>query len=246
MKPELSARLTGFCIFLTFVVGLVFTLLLPSYNPNWSPNTSTDQKHFHVEYTALQSRGRLIYQREGCVYCHTQQIRPLEGEMKRYSIGTSLAVPSDEREYVYDRPHFLGTRRIGPDLSRVGGKYNDDWQFSHFYNPRQMVPGSVMPSFTWLFDKDPDGNPVPKDDARALVAYVQTLGYERQIQDPKTGEWHSWLSPQDQMTSQQTSEGAVEGLTKGEKNGEPTAPVRGGDQPSETNVVTPATPSAKP
>lgn len=242
MKPELSARLTGFCIFLTFVVGLTFTLLVPSYNENWSSNTSKDQEHYHLKYTDLQEHGRLVYQREGCMYCHTQQIRPLVGEMKRYSIGTSLAVPADEREYVYDRPHFLGTRRIGPDLSREGGKYNDDWQYSHFYNPRQMVPGSVMPSFTWLFAKDPDGNPVPKPDARALVAYVQTLGYERQIKDPKTGQWRSWLSPQDQMMSQETAENAVERL----KNTEKTGAVRGHDQPSSTNVVTPPAPNGKP
>lgn len=237
MKPELSARLTGFCIFLTFAGGLVFTLLVPSFNENWSFNTSKDQEHYHKPYTPLQARGRLIYQREGCVYCHTQQVRPLQGEMERYSIGTSLAVPADEREYVYDRPHFLGTRRIGPDISREGGKYNDDWQYSHLYNPRQMVPGSIMPSFTWLFDKDPDGNPIPKDDARALVAYIQVLGYERQIKDPVTGQWRSWLSPHDQMVSQQTGENAVRALVPS-ANGKVHA-VRGKDQPSDTNVVTP-------
>ena len=76
------------------------------------------------------------------MYCHSQQIRPLENEMKRYSIGASLAVPADGREYIWDQPHFLGTRRIGPDLSREGGQvFSDDWHYSHFYYPRQMFAG---------------------------------------------------------------------------------------------------------
>ena len=65
--------------------------------------------------------------------------------------GTSPAPAADEREYVYDQPHFFGTKRNGPDLSRVGGKYSDDWQYSHLYNPAQMTPGSIMPQFSWLF-----------------------------------------------------------------------------------------------
>ena len=169
------------------------------------------------------------------MYCHTQQIRPLYGEMKRYSIGTSLAIPADEREYQYDEPHFLGTRRIGPDLSREGGKYSDDWHYSHFYYPRQMVPGSVMPAFTWMFDKDQDGNPVPNQDMRDLVAYVQTLGYERQVYDPSLnggrGGWRSWLKPEDQQITQEIGASQVNRAA---------TPVHGGDQPSATNrVLTP-------
>src|SRR4051794_39780459 len=107
MKPEKSARLTGLGAAGTFLVGLVFVMLTPAFNENWSYATSKDQGHYHVPYTEHQLLGRKVYQREGCVYCHTQQIRPLDGEMRRYSVGTSLAVPSNEREYVYDRPHFL-------------------------------------------------------------------------------------------------------------------------------------------
>ena len=149
--------------------------------------------------------------------------------------GASLAVPADGREYIWDQPHFLGTRRIGPDLSRVGGKYSDDWHYSHFYYPRQMVPGSVMPQFTWLFDKDADGNPVPNADCRALVAYVQTLGYGRQVYDASLnggkGGWRSWLKASDQQYSQQTGTTAVLRAK---------TPVLGHDQPSATNrVLTP-------
>lgn len=244
-KPEKNANMTGIGIALTFVIGLLFVMLLPSFNENWSINTAQDPIHFHAVYneadfksgdsmdnsakpltsiagiprdqlagyTPLQERGRLVYQREGCMYCHSQQIRPLNGEMRRYSIGTSLAVPADAQEYIWDEPHFLGTRRIGPDLSRVGGKYSDDWHYSHFFYPRQMVPGSVMPAFTWLFDVTDPANPKPKPDAIALVAYVQTLGYGRQVYDPSLndgkGGWRSWLKASDQQNSQKAGVGAV-------------------------------------
>ncbi len=269
-KPEKSAIATGFGIAMTFVIGLLFTLLVPSFNQNWSTNTAEDPTLFHnvydktkftgpddnstppltstagvdpanlVGYTPLQQHGRLVYQREGCVYCHSQQIRPLDGEMKRYSIGTSLAVPAMEREYIWDQPHFLGTRRIGPDLSREGGKYSDDWHYSHFYNPRQMVPGSVMPVFSWFFTFTPDDvthqNPIPNADARALVAYVQTLGYGRKVFDPSLnggkGGYRPWLKPEDQQISQAAGVAMVTHAA---------VPVRGGDQPSATNrVQTPA------
>lgn len=266
--PEKSAPLLGIGIALTFVTGLLFTMLVPSFNENWSSNTAVDPTHFHavyapdeikkaeaegrtprplssiegvsrvglVGYTPLQQHGRRVYQREGCLYCHSQQIRPLDNEMRRYSIGSSLAVPANEQEYIWDQPHFLGTRRIGPDLSREGGKYSDDWHYSHFYYPRQMVAGSIMPAFTWLFTKDADGNPTPNADLHALVAYVQTLGYGRQVFDPTLnggkGAWRSWLKPQDQVITQNLGENAVVRASE---------PVRGGDRQSPTNRVTPQT-----
>jgi cbb3-type cytochrome oxidase cytochrome c subunit len=269
-KPEKSAILTGLGILMTFVIGLTFTMLIPSFNENWSQNTAKNPGRYHaiysttelaaaeaanrtpatftgdlatqpngelVGYTAQQERGRRIYQREGCMYCHSQQIRPLANEIKRYSIGTSVAPIADEREYIWDQPHFLGTRRIGPDLSREGGKYSDDWHYSHFYYPRQMVPGSIMPAFTWLFDDTDKVNPKPKQDARDLVAYVQTLGYGRQVPDGHGG-WRPWLKPEDQQYTQSVGEGQVlriDPRVNGGKGGQ----VRGGDQPSPTNRVLP-------
>jgi hypothetical protein len=169
------------------------------------------------------------------MYCHTQQIRPLTGEIERYSIGTSVALPAAEREYIWDQPHFLGTRRIGPDLSRVGGKYSDDWLYSHFYSPRDLVPGSVMPAFTWFFTQahptDPSSPPVPTPQCRALVAYIQSLGYGRQVWDPTMnggkGAWRPWLKPEDQQVSQTASLTAVERSRK---------PVYGNDVISPTNL----------
>ncbi len=268
--PEKSAILTGLGILMTFVIGLTFTMLIPSFNENWSQNTAKDPGRYHaiytttelaaaeaasrapatftgdlaaqpngelVGYTTQQQRGRRIYQREGCMYCHSQQIRPLANEIKRYSIGTSVAPIADEREYIWDQPHFLGTRRIGPDLSREGGKYSDDWHYSHFYYPRQMVPGSIMPAFTWLFDDTDKVNPKPKQDARDLVAYVQTLGYGRQVPDGHGG-WRPWLKPEDQQYTQSVGEGQVlriDPRVNGGKGGQ----VRGGDQVSPTNRVAP-------
>ena len=146
----------------------------------WVKVTTPDLTKPVIGYTPQQERGRLVYQREGCMYCHSQQIRPLESEMIRYAVGSSPAPAADEREYIFDKPHFLGTKRNGPDLSREGGKYVDDWHYSHFYNPAQMVPGSIMPAFTWLFTNrnaaDSGSAPVPTQDARDLVAYVQSLG----------------------------------------------------------------------
>ena len=263
--PEKSALLTGLGIGMTFIIGLTFVSIIPSFNENWSQNTARDAGRYHaiyakselaaaaregrapreftgdirtagneelVGYTDQQERGRRIYQREGCMYCHSQQIRPLKNEILRYSIGTSVAPIADEREYIWDQPHFLGTRRIGPDLSREGGKYSDDWHYSHFYYPRQMVPGSIMPAFTWLFDDADKTNPVPKQDARDLVAYVQTLGFGRKVPDGHGG-WRPWLKPEDQQYTQAAGQGQVNRAA---------TPVHGGDALSPTNRGVPVTP----
>ena len=127
--------------------------------------------HAAVPYTDLQARGRKVYIREGCWYCHSQYVRPVTGEDRRWG------PVSQEGEYAYDVPHMFGTRRIGPDLTRVGGKYADDWHFAHHFNPRLVVPDSIMPAFPWLYKGvDANGKPIPTDDAVALVAYIQKLG----------------------------------------------------------------------
>ena len=99
------------------------------------------------DYTALEKRGRAVYVREGCWYCHSQYVRPVAGEEFRWG------PVSEAGEYAHDQPHLLGTRRIGPDLTRVGLKYSDDWHYAHTWNPRITVPESIMPRFRWLFDE---------------------------------------------------------------------------------------------
>jgi cytochrome c oxidase cbb3-type subunit 2 len=150
-----------------------------------------------VPYTALQLEGRDIYLREGCYVCHSQMIRPLRGEVERYG-HYSLA-----GESVYDHPFQFGSKRTGPDLARVGGKYTDEWQRLHLTNPRDLVPESNMPGFPWLADSKvnaaltPDkmralrkvgvpytdaqigsatGEVAGKTEMEALIAYLQGLG----------------------------------------------------------------------
>lgn len=134
--------------------------------------------------TASEQRGRIIYGREGCAYCHTQQIRYLDSDVRRFGKAT-LAW-----ETIYDYPHLWGTRRIGPDLSREAGTRSDDWQLSHLYAPRTLVADSVMPAFPWLFDGAPDR---PNQEGRDLLDYLATLGEDRALAGPE-GEAHARIS----------------------------------------------------
>src|SRR5215204_6119409 len=99
-------------------------------------------------YTPLEHAGRNIYVREGCYNCHSQMIRPLRDEVERYG-HYSLATES-----MYDRPFQWGSKRTGPDLARVGGKYSDDWHRDHLNSPKSLVPASVMPAYPWLAATD--------------------------------------------------------------------------------------------
>jgi cytochrome c oxidase cbb3-type subunit 2 len=148
-------------------------------------------------YEALQLEGRDVYIREGCYVCHSQMIRPLRGETERYG-HYSLA-----GESVYDHPFQFGSKRTGPDLARVGGKYSDEWQRLHLINPRDLVPESNMPGYPWLEERKIDASLTPrkmaalrkvgvpytdaeivaapsavegKTEMDALIAYLQGLG----------------------------------------------------------------------
>ena len=148
-------------------------------------------------YDALRLAGRDIYVREGCYSCHTQMIRALRSETARYGHYSTA------EESVYDRPHQWGSKRTGPDLARVGGKFSDEWQLVHLRNPRAVVPESNMPGYPWLSNAEVDpevvvqkmkvlrmiGDPYTDDDIAkagaavkgrtemdALVAYLQGLG----------------------------------------------------------------------
>ena len=151
--------------------------------------------------TGLQLEGRDIYIREGCNVCHSQMIRPLRAETERYGHYSVAG------EFVYDHPFLWGSKRTGPDLARVGGRYSDDWHRAHLYDPRSVVPQSNMPAYPWLFDDLLDGTltarkldglrtlGVPYTDAdiagaqaavagrsesEALIAYLQSLGIDMQ------------------------------------------------------------------
>jgi len=116
-------------------------------------------------YTPLEFEGRDIYIREGCNVCHSQMIRPFRAETERYGHFSTA------NEHVYEYPFLWGSKRTGPDLARVGGRYSDDWHRAHMYNPRDVVPESKMPAYPWLFENKLSG----KDTAKKLKAQ-QTLG----------------------------------------------------------------------
>ena len=126
--------------------------------------------------TASEIRGRAIYGREGCAYCHTQQVRYLRSDMARFG------APTLAWETRQDYPHLWGTRRIGPDLSREGATRPRDWQFVHLFSPRAVVATSVMPAYPWLFDGAPDR---PLQEGEDLVAYLDSLGHAREIAGPE-------------------------------------------------------------
>lgn len=107
-------------------------------------------------YSALRLEGRDVYIREGCYGCHSQMIRPFRAETERYGHYSVAG------ESVYDHPFQWGSKRTGPDLARVGGRYSDDWQRVHLINPRDVVPESNMPGFPWLVDNKIDGKETAK------------------------------------------------------------------------------------
>jgi len=112
---------------------------------------STVEKVAEVRpYTPLELRGRDIYQREGCFYCHSQMIRPFRDEWLRYG-HYSLAAESQ-----YDHPFLWGSKRTGPDLARVGGKFSNEWHVQHLIDPRSVVPESIMPAYPWLMERELD------------------------------------------------------------------------------------------
>lgn len=135
--------------------------IVPLYTIAASPSPIVEV----TPYTALEQAGRDIYSREGCVQCHSQWVRPFRSETQRYGPW------SRGGEYVYDRPFLLGSRRIGPDLQRIGGKYPDAWHYEHMRDPRSTSPGSIMPPYTWLHE-----DTIDYEDATATMATLQTLG----------------------------------------------------------------------
>jgi len=116
-------------------------------------------------YTALQVAGRDIYVREGCYNCHSQMVRPFRAEVERYGHYSTAG------EFVYDHPFQWGSKRTGPDLHRVGGRYSDEWHRIHLANPRQVVPESNMPGYPWMARV-----PANAEDIEARMRALRTVG----------------------------------------------------------------------
>ncbi|TVP47049.1 MAG: cytochrome-c oxidase, cbb3-type subunit II [Halomonas sp.] len=186
-------------------VGLLAVLILVAISfgglaevvPLFFQEDTTEPVEGLEPLSALELEGRDIYRREGCVGCHSQMIRPFRAETERYGHYNVAG------EQVYEHNFLWGSKRTGPDLARVGGRYSDDWHRAHMYNPRDVVPESIMPAYPWLFDNTLDGEATPKkmralqrlgvpytdedianataevrgqQEITALVAYLQQLG----------------------------------------------------------------------
>ncbi|HMK55696.1 MAG TPA: cbb3-type cytochrome c oxidase subunit II [Dissulfurispiraceae bacterium] len=180
-SPILFALLATIAI----LVGTIVTMFYPMM---------TEQMHPKLEnlkpYTALQLAGRDVYQREGCNNCHTQTVRPLKTEVMRYGEYSKAG------EFAYDHPFLWGSKRTGPDLARIGGKYPDMWHYRHFENPQAFFAQSNMPKYGWIKDSKLDPSDVEahmkaldfpytpqeiaalkdKTELDALVAYMQVIG----------------------------------------------------------------------
>jgi cytochrome c oxidase cbb3-type subunit 2 len=188
-------RHTGLLIFGILVVSSIGGLVqvLPTIADDSLSAPAADV----VPHTPLELVGRDVYIREGCATCHSQQVRPLLAEVKRYGQYAGAG------EFAYERPFLWGSKRTGPDLLRVGGKYTDAWHRIHMTDPRAVVPSSIMPKYPWLAERPADdgtvvarlnalrklGHPYSDEDVEAapaaladkteldgVVAYLQSLG----------------------------------------------------------------------
>ena len=158
---ENSGLLIFGILFISSIGGLV--QVLPSL---FQKSLSTASENIRV-YDAVELTGRDIYIREGCSVCHSQQIRPLIAEVERYGPYSRAG------EFVYDRPFLWGSKRTGPDLHRVGGKYSDIWHRVHLINPRTVVKNSIMPAYPWLAEREANIN----QDIEKKLRVLQKLGH---------------------------------------------------------------------
>ena len=150
-------------------IGLMIVLIIVAVSwgglaqivPLFFSKTTTEPVEGLRPYTAMELEGRDIYIKEGCAVCHTQMVRPFRAETERYGHYSVAG------EGIYEHPFLWGSKRTGPDLARVGGRYSDDWHRAHLYNPRDVVPESNMPAFPWLFEKTVTGEHTA-DKMRAL------------------------------------------------------------------------------
>ncbi len=156
-KPIQLTILATIAILIGGVIQIVPTIMVKSNIPTISSVKP---------YTPLELEGRDLYIREGCVGCHSQMVRPFRSEVERYGPQSKAG------EFVYDHPFLWGSKRTGPDLLRVGGKYNDNWHFNHMWSPQSTSSGSIMPGYKWLFDN----KALDISDIEGKMKVMQTLG----------------------------------------------------------------------
>jgi cytochrome c oxidase cbb3-type subunit 2 len=159
-KIETSNTLLIVLVLLVVLVGGLVEIV-----PLYFQKATTEPVAGLKPYTPLQLMGRDIYIREGCNTCHSQMIRPFRAETERYGHYSVAG------EFVYDHPFLWGSKRTGPDLARVGGRYSDDWHRIHLASPRDVVPESIMPAYPWLA-----GTPVRGDDVERRMRGLRAIG----------------------------------------------------------------------
>ncbi len=164
---KMTPKLLFFGLIIIFLLIFFVVVVFPAIMDKGIPSEIARQR------TDIEAEGRLLYIENGCSYCHSQYVRPQDMDFGSDRI-------SQAGDYVYDKPHLLGSERIGPDLTQAGGEHTDSWHYAHFYNPRYTRPHSVMPPFNWL-----DSNKT-----KALVAYVQSLGGK--MADARMERQHYW------------------------------------------------------
>ncbi len=148
--------------------------------PLYFQRSTTEAVAGLAPYTPVQLAGRDVYVREGCYNCHSQMIRPFRADTERYRGAEYAGGASYTRagEMIYDRPFLWGSKRTGPDLARVGGRYSDDWHRIHLNNPRALVPESNMPAYSWLAK-----TPADATDIEAKLKVLRTLGHPYSDED---------------------------------------------------------------
>lgn len=162
---------------------IIFTLLVASVGgivqivPLFFQHSTTSPVSGLQPYTPLQLSGRDIYVREGCYNCHSQMIRPFRAETERYGHYSVAG------EFVYDHPFQWGSKRTGPDLARVGGRYSDEWHRVHLISPRDVVPESIMPGYPWL-----EETPVDTKNIKTKLRALKTLGHPYSDEQIETAE----------------------------------------------------------
>lgn len=180
---------------IVILIGTIVTMVVPYF----MTDMMTPHNEGNKPYSPIELEGRDIYIREGCNNCHTQTVRPLPDEIYRYGDYSKIS------EFEYDTPFLWGSKRTGPDLARIGGRYPDSWHIEHFKTPRSIVPGSVMPSYAFLADTPLDSSLTlkkmetleypftekelmsldGKTELDALIAYIQKLGQSGAVEITK-------------------------------------------------------------
>lgn len=160
-RVETNIGLMVVLILIVVSIGGIATIVPLFYQLNLTQPVNGLQPH-----TPLELTGRDVYLRESCNVCHSQMIRPFRAETERYGHYSVAG------EYIYDRPFQWGSKRTGPDLHRVGGRYSDEWHRVHLINPRDVVPESIMPGYPWLEER-----PADADTIQRKMRVLRTLGH---------------------------------------------------------------------